>query len=213
MRNAVVLAKELATIDVLTRGRLIAGVGVGWSEAEYRNVGVGDIFHQRGAYLDEAIALWRHLWSGTEQPFHGRFFSLEDFVFGPLPVQGDRLPILVGGRTEAAYRRAGRLADGYHATMVSPAQLAERVPAIRAAADSAGRPMPELSTRANVRFPDSTIPKPAYAISGNPEEMAAEVRAFAASGAVELALAFGEADPGPVAACVARWQREVAPLV
>ena len=67
MRNAVVLAKELATIDNLSNGRLIAGVGVGWSRAEFANVGVADRFAVRGAYTEETIALWRHLWSGSDR--------------------------------------------------------------------------------------------------------------------------------------------------
>ncbi|HEY7131790.1 MAG TPA: LLM class flavin-dependent oxidoreductase, partial [Candidatus Limnocylindrales bacterium] len=86
-RNAVILAKELATLDALSSGRLIAGVGVGWNEIEFANLGAADRFHHRGAYLDETIALWRHLWSGSTEPFHGRFHSIDDFEFGPLPAQ------------------------------------------------------------------------------------------------------------------------------
>jgi alkanesulfonate monooxygenase SsuD/methylene tetrahydromethanopterin reductase-like flavin-dependent oxidoreductase (luciferase family) len=96
-RNAVLLAKELATLDVLSDGRLIAGVGIGWSEGEFANLGVADRFHRRGAYLDETIRLWRHLWSGSADPFEGDFHAFRDFVFGPVPVQGERLPIVVGG--------------------------------------------------------------------------------------------------------------------
>src|SRR5215212_3725342 len=102
MRNAVVLAKELATIDELSGGRLIAGFGAGWSVPEFANVGVADRFAVRGAYLEETIALFRHLWSGSSEPFEGRFHAFEDFVFGPLPVQGERVPIWLGGRNERA---------------------------------------------------------------------------------------------------------------
>src|SRR3954454_10177033 len=78
-RNAVVLAKELATVDALSSGRLIVGVGIGWSEAEFANLGAADRFHVRGAYLDETIRLWRHLWSGSRESFDGRFHKLDDF--------------------------------------------------------------------------------------------------------------------------------------
>ena len=88
MRNAVVLARELATIDVLTRGRLIAGVGVGWSEEEFRNVGTADRFRTRGAFTDETIAVWRHLWSGSSQPFEGRFHRFSDHAFPALARPG-----------------------------------------------------------------------------------------------------------------------------
>jgi len=120
MRNAVILAKELATIDVLSRGRLIAGVGIGWNEGEFANLGVPGRFHQRGAYLAETIRLWRHLWSGSTEPFEGRFFTLRDFVFGPLPVQPGGPPIWIGARSEPAVRRAGRLADVYQASAAPP---------------------------------------------------------------------------------------------
>src|SRR6267154_3154220 len=73
MRNAVLLVKQLATVDALSNGRLIAGFGVGWSADEFANVGVTDRFHDRGAYTDETIALCRHLWSGSTEPFNGRF--------------------------------------------------------------------------------------------------------------------------------------------
>ncbi len=125
-RNAVVLAKELATLDSLSGGRVIAGVGIGWNEPEFANLAVADRFHVRGAYLDETIRLWRHLWSGATEPFRGRFHTIEDFVFGPLPVQAP-LPIVIGGRAEPALRRAGTLADGYHSSATGPAGYAKRL--------------------------------------------------------------------------------------
>ena len=155
-RNAVLLAKELATLDALTDGRVIAGVGIGWNETEFSNLGVADRFHVRGAYLDETIALWRHLWSGSTEPFHGRFHQFDDFVFSPLPAAGAGLPIVVGGRAEPAVQRAGRLGDGYHSSATSAAKYAPRVPIIRAAAEAAGRPMPWLTARAPVEFGEAT---------------------------------------------------------
>ena len=98
IRNSVEQASTLATVDNLSDGRLSVGVGVGWNETEFANLGLSDRFHVRGAYLDESIRLWRHLWGGSEEPFHGRFFSFDEFRFGPLPAQGAALPIVVGGR-------------------------------------------------------------------------------------------------------------------
>lgn len=209
-RNAIVLAKELATLDALTGGRAIAGVGVGWNEGEFANLGMDHRFRVRGAYLDEAIAVWRHLWSGSRAPFAGRFHHFEDFAFGPLPPQGDALPILVGGRAERALQRAGRLGDGYHSSASSPAQYAARIPVVRAAAEAAGRPMPWLSARAWVEF-DGT--SGGYAIRGTPEEMAAEVRAFSELGVRHLAVWFKATDPERVVSAVERFARDVIPLV
>jgi probable F420-dependent oxidoreductase len=209
-RNAVILAKELATLDSLSGGRVTAGVGIGWNRGEYANLGVADRFGVRGVYLDETIRLWRHLWSGSTEPFAGRFHTLEDFVFGPLPVQ-PVLPIVVGGRAERALRRAGELADGYQATSTGPAAYAERLPAIAAAAEAAGRPMPSLSARVRVEF--GGVASDSYTMHGSVEAIAAEVRAFADLGVTHLALHFATTDPAEVAARAERFAAEVAPLV
>ncbi len=211
-RNAVVLAKELATLDALSGGRLTVGVGVGWNRTEFGNLGAADRFRVRGAYLNETIALWRHLWSGSTGPFAGRFHSIDDFVFQPLPPQGGALPILVGGRAEAALVRAGTLGDGYHSSASSPEAYAKRLPVIRAAAEAAGRPMPALSARVRVEFgpPDGAT---YYAMRGTSDEVAAEVRKFAEIGVEELALSWAEM-PGPeIVAGAERFAAEVIPLV
>ncbi len=212
MRNAVVLAKQLATIDDLSGGRLIVGLGGGWSEQEFRNLGVHDKFHVRGAYLEEAIALFRHLWSGRHDPFDGTFHAFDDFVFGPLPPQGSRLPIWLGGRSEAALQRAGRVADAYHAAAIGPASIADKVPVIRAAAKAAGRSMPSLSSRVRVEL-DRPARASVYTMHGSAPEVAGEIRAFADAGVDHLALAFPERDPGGLTRAVDRFVAEVLPLV
>jgi probable F420-dependent oxidoreductase len=209
-RNAVVLGKELATLDSLSDGRVVAGVGIGWNRDEFANLGVSDRFGVRGAYLDETIRLWRHLWSGSTEPFHGRFHSFEDFTFSPLPPQGVHLPILVGGRSEPALRRAGTLGDGYHSTATSPSQYGQQLAVVRAAADAVGRPMPSLSARVRVAF---DVPAAGYAMRGSAEAIAAEVRAFEALGVAHLALTFGTTDPDQLVARAERFAREVGPLV
>ncbi|HUG47050.1 MAG TPA: TIGR03619 family F420-dependent LLM class oxidoreductase [Candidatus Limnocylindria bacterium] len=207
MRNAVVLAKELATIDALSGGRLIAGVGVGWNETEFSNVGAADRFHRRGAYLDEAIAIWRHLWAGGTGPFEGRFHSFDEVRFAPLPAQGAQVPIWVGGRHEAALRRAGTLGDGYHATASSPAQLAVRLPVLRQAAEAAGRPMPLVSARVRVAF--GAHEGPMYVMAGTPEQMVSEVRAFAELDVEQLTFDFVESDAEALVALMERFDAEV----
>ncbi len=207
MRNAVVLAKELATLDSLVGGRLTVGVGVGWNEAEFGNVGVADRFHSRGAYLDETIALWRHLWSGTSEPFEGRFHQFRDFVFGPLPAQGGALPIVIGGRSDAAFRRAANLGDGFHASAMSPAALGERMEQLRGLAAEAGRGTLPVTARVSVRL--GAPPASGYAISGSPIDKIAEVRALEALGVEELAFSFGETDAERARNAIERFDSEV----
>ncbi len=209
-RSAILLAKELATLDSLSGGRVTAGVGIGWHEGEFANLAVADRFHVRGAYLDETIRLWRHLWSGSTEPFRGRFHPLEDFAFAPLPVQ-DPLPIVIGGRAEPALRRAGTLADGYHSSATAPDKYAARIPTIAAAAAAAGRPTPSLSARVRVEFDAGT--GEGYAMRGDPDAIAGEIRAWAAIGVTHLALYFGTTDPDEIVARVERFHGEVAPLV
>jgi probable F420-dependent oxidoreductase len=211
-RNAVVLAKELATLDALSGGRLIAGVGVGWNRTEFANLDAADRFHVRGKYLDETIALWRHLWSGSTEPFVGRFHSLDDFVFAPLPPQGAALSVVIGGRAEAALKRAGRLGDGYHASVTGPEAYAKRIPVIRAAAEAAGRPMPTLSARLRVEFGPTTAGGTAYALRGTSEEIAAEVRKFAEIGVEHLTLWFASMTGPEIVAGAERFAAEVLPL-
>jgi probable F420-dependent oxidoreductase len=211
MRNAVVLAKELATLDALSGGRLIAGFGVGWSPAEFANVGAADRFANRGAYTEETINLCRHLWSGSTEPFRGRFHEFDDFVFDPLPAQGGDVPIWIGGRDERALRRVGRLADGYHASATSPATLATRIPIIRGAAESAGRPMPRLSARARVELDAGA--QAFYTMHGSPADVAGEIRAYAALGVDHMAVAFPPRDAAGLTSAVERFLAEVVPLV
>jgi len=210
-RNAVLLAKELATLDSLSGGRVTAGIAVGWNRAEFANLGMADRFHVRGAYVEETIRLWRHLWSGSTEPFSGRFHPLEDFEFAPLPDQGAALPILVGGRAEVALQRAGRMADGYHSSSTAPAEYAPRVPVVLAAAKAAGRPAPWFSSRVRVEFDGAD--ERFYALRGSPDEMATEVRAFADLGVSHLALWFATTDPAELVERAERFDREVAPLV
>ena len=208
MRNAIVLAKELATIDALSGGRLIVGTGVGWNQTEYGNVGAADRWHQRGAYLDEAIDLWRFLWGGNQGPFDGRFHKFDEVRFGPLPARGGAVPIWIGGRDERALRRAGHRGDGYHSTAVGPAQLAVRLPIVQAAAEEAGRPAPTISARVRVSF--GAHEAPYYQMAGTAEQMISEVRAFEELGVSHLAVDFVETNPARSVKLIERFDGEVA---
>ena len=207
MRNAVVLAKELATIDALSGGRLIAGVGIGWNRTEFENLGVDDRFSQRGAYLEETVSLWRHLWGGETGPWQGRFHSFDEAYFSPLPPQGAELPVWIGATAEPALRRVGRIADGYHSTRTDAPTMRERREFIAAIATEAGRPAPTMSTRLSVSFDGSE--RGVSVLSGSPDEMVAQVRAYRDAGLDHLALDFGETEPEAVAKAIERFDREV----
>ena len=194
MRNAVVLAKELATLDLLTGGRLSVGVGVGWIEGEFRNLGAGERFRRRGAYLEEAIRLWRHLWSGSQEPVQGRFHPLDDFAFGPMPAQGAALPIWIGGRVPAAVMRAGRLGDGYMASQTSPDELVERRRWLESAAAAARRATPPIAVRTVLSAEERS----------NPGSAVARIDAYGRAGADRVIVSAGTPDPEVLVPAVER---------
>jgi len=209
MRDAPQLAKELATIDVLLNGQLTVGVGVSdaFDLPEYANMGKPDRFKVRGAYVDEAIRLWRHLWSGSTEPFVGEFHQLDDFIFQPLPTRKADVPIWAGGRSDRALRRTAELCDGYHAAQTGPRDLVERLPRLRQALDVTGRPWPFVSTRARVKYEAST--GPVYALVGSCADMVEEVRAFAGVGNDELIVVFEGHAPDELEAQMRRFADEV----
>ncbi len=212
MRDAVHLAKELATLDnILGADRLIVGVGVGDAEdeIEYANLGKADRFHTRGAYLDEAIALWRHLWSGTAEPFAGRFNTLADFTFAPLPIRKDKLLVISGGRSDRALTRVGRLTDGFYSSRWGPTELRERWPGMLATAATNGRPRPFLAARVRVRFDVDPSSTTVYAVCGTPEQMVAELLAFAEVGVDEFVTVLDAVLPADVTRLADRFERDV----
>jgi len=135
-RNPVVLAKEVATLDVLSGGRVVLGVGVGWLREEFEIIGVP--FGERGPRTDESIEALRALWTQDEPAFHGTFFDFEGAKSYPKPAQGS-VPIVVGGHTKPAARRAGRLGDGFFPARTSPDELKELLDEMTRAAKDAGR--------------------------------------------------------------------------
>lgn len=145
-RNPLVLAKELATLDHLTGGRVELGIGVGWLEEEFNALGVP--WERRGARNDEYVEVLRTIWSGSHVEFHGEFVDFEPLTSTPRPIQGADIPILVGGDTAVAIRRAARLADGYFPGEGDPARLGELIGRLRQACEDADRDPAEVEVNA-----------------------------------------------------------------
>ncbi len=137
-RNPIVLAKELASLDVLSNGRLLLGVAAGWLKEEFDMLGVP--FHERGRRTDEYVALLRALWTHERVTFQGRCFDVTEAAFFPKPVQRPHPPIWIGGGSRSALRRVARCGDGWIA-VPRPAldDLAGDIAEIRRHAADAGR--------------------------------------------------------------------------
>jgi probable F420-dependent oxidoreductase len=137
-RNPLVLAKELASLDTLSGGRLIFGIGVGYLEPEFRALGAP--FAQRGVVTDEYLAAMRAIWSEARPAYHGRFVSFADVQAHPQPVQQPHPPIVVGGRTAAAFRRAVQQGNGWYGFGLDPDATAQALAGLREAARRYPRP-------------------------------------------------------------------------
>lgn len=135
-RNPLVLAKELATLDQLSGGRVELGLGVGWMKEEFDALGVP--WERRGARNDEYIAAMRALWAAPHAEFHGEFVDFAPVTCSPRPVNGS-IPVLVGGDTDAAIQRAVRIADGYFPGEGDTERLGELLGRVRSAAEQADR--------------------------------------------------------------------------
>ena len=112
-RNPIVVAKMLATLDVLSHGRLTLGVGTGWMREEFEVLGL-PFFEARGAVTDEYIRAWQELWTSDNPVFNGQYCSFSQIVFEPKPVQQPSIPIWIGGHSRRALRRVAELGDGWH---------------------------------------------------------------------------------------------------
>ena len=154
-RNPVVLAKECATIDCLSGGRLRLGVGVGWNREEMEAIGVP--FQERGRRTDEYIAAMRALWSEPEATYSGKHVSFERAKLLPKPPSG-RVPVVVGGHSDSAASRAGRLGDGYWPNSLGGLpRLKEQLAIARRACEEAGRDW------SSIELMTAGLPDPAYA--------------------------------------------------
>jgi probable F420-dependent oxidoreductase len=150
LRHPTIVAKITSTLDALSGGRLILGVGVGGENPkEFEASGVPH--RERGARVDEGIEVVRTLWRDTPATFKGRFTSFEGVSLDPKPVQAGGPPIWIGGRSDAALARAGRLGQGWVSYVVTPDRYRQSLEKIRAAADAAGRSL-EGFARAHLAF-------------------------------------------------------------
>ena len=142
-RNPVVQAKMFASLDVLTSGRIICGVGVGWLEKEFEILGRD--YHQRGAMTDEWLEIMQALWSQQNPEYAGKFYSIDGIQFEPKPMQQPGIPIWVGGHTRAALRRTAKYGACWHTTRQTPEFVAENIPYLRERVEREGRDQSEVT--------------------------------------------------------------------
>ncbi len=200
-RPAVLTAKVLATIDVLSKGRVVVGCGAGWLREEFEAINAPD-FDRRGTVTSEYILAFKELWTSDTPTFEGEFSSFSNIHFEPKPVQKPHPPIWIGGESPVALRRAARLGDAWYPIGSNPtypvgtlAQMANSIERIRGYAEEAGRDPSEIGVAYNATWnndreatilPDGTR----RSFTGVPEQVAEDIKAFEVLGLKDLVLGF-----------------------
>jgi len=205
----VLTAKQVATLDVLSGGRVVLAVGVGWLREEFDALGVP--FDRRGRRTDEYLAICRALWTDDVASYEGTLARLLPVRSGPKPRQRPHPPIWVAGNSAAARRRAARLGQGWHAIDLSPEELAPLVVYLRQRVHAAGRQPGEVSvTLRKGILPLASAPEPPHALYGPRATIRADVAAYEAAGCDYLVLNLRRA---PSAAALERSLEEVVDIL
>jgi probable F420-dependent oxidoreductase len=173
-RQAVLVAKQAATLDVLSGGRLRVGVGLGWNEVEY--ISLGEDFHTRGRRIEEQVQLMRELWTRPLVSFSGRWHTIPDAGINPLPVQRP-IPVWFGGHSEPALRRIARLADGWMPNYRSAAEAGPALELLERTLSEAGRAREGLGLEARIPYGE-----------GDPDTWEALIRDWTVIGATHFTI-------------------------
>ena len=192
--NPLVLAKAVATLDVMSGGRVTLGVGVGMLQEE--NEALGSDFSTRGAYADESIEIMRELWTSDDPQYSGRFFEFGGgFKFSPKPAQKP-LPILIGGMSRAAMRRSARLGDGWHPNSGSIHEMGARFETLKKMWREHGRDPDDMQlvVRCEMDVLDTASDNADTPMIGTPDQLAQAISEYERLGVSEIVLGISTND-------------------
>jgi probable F420-dependent oxidoreductase len=206
--NPIRLAKTAATLDVLSGGRLILGVGVGSIEGEMR--AMGSPFAERGVVSDEAIAVMRALWTQEDPRFDGKYSRFAGMKFSPKPLQKPSIPLVIGGISRSAIRRAARLGDGWQPLGLSPEALGPSIALLRDEAATHGRDASTIpvSIAMGLGAPGS---RGRHALGKTSAEVLENAKAYAGVGVETLVISANTSDPREARSALEMVAREVLP--
>jgi probable F420-dependent oxidoreductase len=204
--NPMRLAKTAATLDVLSGGRLILGVGGVPQESE----AMGSPYAERGAITDEAIAIMKELWTQEDSSFAGKYYRFSDMPFSPKPLQKPHIPILIGGNSRAAMRRAVRLGNGWHPFAISSETLREGIHYLREYAQQAGRDMAEIPI--SVSLPLGNPTPRGDALGTELQAIVDKIQAFASVGVQLLVITGNTGNMAETLSAMDMLAREVLPV-
>lgn len=212
-RNPLVTAKAAATVDQVSGGRFVFGVGVGWDEEEFRDLGLP--FRERGQQSDEYIRIIKAAWASDVPSFQGRYFQFAGATFSPRPLQQPHPPFWVGGHSAAAMGRAATFGDAWHPLGLSLEQIEDGLGALRAATAKTGRrDGPVMVPRNTLDLTDRAKGDGRPSFQGSPEEVAADIRRLRELGVDYFVFDVLTCPDVPsMARLLERFVREVAPAV
>ena len=218
-RDPVFTAKIVSTLDYLSGGRAILGVGVGWMEEEFKALGL-NTFPERGRVTNEYIRIFKELWTKDDPEFHGRYHQFSGIKFYPKPVQKPHPPIWIGGHTPAALKRAARLGDGWLPVglrpnaELEPEDMEDLVDKLRDMSEKAGRPREDVDIifGADVEF-DPPQGGPKRMLTGSAEEIGADIVLYQQVGVEHFIFGFAGDELEQVLENIQRFAGEVRPWV
>ena len=195
-RNPILTAKMLSTLDMLSKGRLILGAGVGWMEEEFELLNA-EPFAERGAVTNEYLKAFIELWTSDNPTFEGKYVNFSDITFLPKPVQKPYPPIWIGGQSKPAIRRAAQIGDCWHpvgaipAAPLEPEELAENLILLREYAEKAGRDPSNIQVSVKAPLYDSNDTSgPRRRFTGSPDEVRQDVQTYSDIGVTHLIFDF-----------------------
>jgi probable F420-dependent oxidoreductase len=212
-RNPVVLAKAIATADVLSGGRVIFGAAVGWMEGEFQALNAP--FADRGKVSNEYLRLLKELWTNPNPTFQGEYFNFSDVTFSPMPVQQPHPPIWVGGRSRAGVRRAVQFGDFWHPSQMGPQEVSQMASYLRRYSASVGRQTPpQISVRGrSLTFASASTPGERTPLQGTTREIIADVEEYAKAGVSHLIMEISGDTYSDKYKAMERFLKEVRPRV
>ena len=209
-RNPVILAKAIATADVLSRGRVIFGAAVGWMEGEFQALNAR--FAERGRVSDEYLSLLKELWTNPTPAFQGEYFEFSNVTFSPRPVQQPHPPIWIGGRSRRGVRRAVEFGDYWHPSQMGPQELAHNADYMRRYSASVGREEPpQLSCRLTLEFSSPSKNHERAPLHGTVEDIVGDVQAYSELGVQHIAMEIAGDSFGEKLGAMERFMRKVKP--
>ena len=210
-RHPLLTAKLAATLDALSGGRVLLGVGVGWMEEEFRVLGAPPYQH-RGAVTDEQLAILKLAWTEATPSFQGRFYQFDKIEVYPKPVQKPHIPLLIGGNTRMAMRRAA-YNDGWHPTNLQPSQLEAHLQQLKSICGEVGRPYDTLHLSLRQRFILGEQDDPNSALVGPPRKLVESLKQYEALGIQHILFSVRGKDTQDVLCQMERFADEVRPRV